>query len=292
MSPVQAELSATHIAAGGCYRPPLDPCNPSNAGTRMEGGKAVFENDNYRITCGDDNEVLVYNKHTGEIYRAWGDPHMDVDGQHAFDFWGTTTLQLDDGTKVTIETTPTSNHMTLASKVTITNGDYGVQISGVDTHTTGDLRIDEAKGWGRVLDSVVDDGNVLTENRCGSGFVAVDDFGCVRRVDQHYIDQTDLQKGGALTERFKDAFRLFSGLLAIRFLGAFLGALAGRQAHHDGHHGGQHHGVHHGHHGHHAHPRDPGSILWPGGTPCFDETGRRPPISFHLSLVRFDVQTR
>ncbi len=209
---------------------PFDPANPTNASTTMQGGRAVFENDNYRITAGDNNEVNITNKHTGETYQIWGDPHVNVDGQHAFDFWGTTTFKLEDGTNVTIQTTPWANNpnATLASKVTITNGDYGVQISGVDTNKTGDLKIDEAKGWGEVLDWAVDDGNVLQENPAGKGFVAVDDNGMVRKVDQQYINQTDLTKGGAdkLQNQFKDAFRLLGGLLSISFAGMFLGALA------------------------------------------------------------------
>jgi hypothetical protein len=220
------------IATGGCIPRcppgPIDRSNPSNASTSMQGGKAVFENDSYRITAGDDNEVVIHNKITGETYRAWGDPHMMIDGQHAFDFWGTTTFVLDDGTKVTIETTPWGGNpnATVSSKVTITNGDYGVQITGVDTNTRGDLAIDEGRGWGRVVDWAVDDGNVLHENTFGSGFVAVDDQGRLRQVDQNYINQTDLLKGGALTEGHRDAFRLLGGLMAISFVGAFLGTLA------------------------------------------------------------------
>ncbi len=181
-----------------CPPPECDPGNPTNAKTTMEGGKAVFENDNYRITAGDDNNVLIHNKCTGETYEAWGDPHMKIDGEQAFDFWGTTTLNLDDGTKVTIETTPFGSNpdMTLASRVTITNGDYGVRISGVDTNQTGDLRIDEAEGWGEVLDAVTRDGNRLYENSNGAGFVGFDRDGCLRKVDQAFIDKTDLLKGG------------------------------------------------------------------------------------------------
>jgi hypothetical protein len=216
---------------------PFDPANPTNASTTMQGGRAVFENDNYRITAGDNNEVNITNKHTGENYQIWGDPHVNVDGQHAFDFWGTTTFKLEDGTNVTIQTTPWANNpnATLASKVTITNGDYGVQISGVDTNKTGDLKIDEAKGWGQMLDWAVDDGNVLQENPAGKGFVAVDDNGIVRKVDQQYINQTDLTKGGAdkLQNQFKDAFRLLGGLISISFAGMFLGALA-KAIHHAG----------------------------------------------------------
>ena len=211
-------------------QPFIDPTNPTHASTSMHGGQAVFENDNYRITAGDNNEVNITNKHTGETYQIWGDPHVNVDGKHAFDFWGKTTFQLEDGTKVTIDTTPyaANPNATLASKVTITNGDYGVQISGVDTNTKGDLKIDEAKGWGRVLDDVVDDGNVLQENPAGKGFLAVDGNGKIHAVDQQYINGTDLVKNGAdkLQDQFKNMFQAFSGLLSISFAGMFVGALA------------------------------------------------------------------
>ena len=206
--------------------------NPTNASTSMVGGKVCFENDNYRITMGDDNSVNIFNKNTGENYLAWGDPHMQVDGQQAFDFWGTTTLALEDGTKVTIETTPWANNpeMTLASKVTITNGDYGVQVTGVDSNQVGDLTFEEARGFGELADAVVDDGNVLHENPFGKGFLGVDDTGTLRPVDQQYINQTDLKKGGALEQRFAQAFQAMIGLMAVAFVGRFLDGLSGNAA--------------------------------------------------------------
>ena len=202
-----------------------DSSNPTNARTSMQGGEAVFENDNYRITADDNNTVTINNKHTGETYQAWGDPHMKIDGKDTFDFWGKTSFKLEDGTKVTIDTTPDKNNpgATLSSKVTITNGDYGVQISGVDSNKHGDLKIDEAKGYGRVLDAVVSDGNVLHENPAGKGFVAIDKHGDIRAVDQNYINQTDLKKGGALQNQFQDAFSRLGSLLSIAFEGMFLG---------------------------------------------------------------------
>lgn len=249
-----ATLSATTTSL-----PPsgVDRSNPTNASTSMQGGQAVFENDNYRITAGDNNTVTIHNKNTGETYQAWGDPHMKVDGKQAFDFWGTTTLKLEDGTKVTIETTPWANNpnMTLSSKVTITNGDYGVQISGIDTNRVGDLKIQEAEGWGQTLDWVVDDGNRIHENPAGQGFVAIDGNGNIRKVDQNYINQTDLMKGGAdrLTDQFKDAFRALTGLASIHFVGAFLDALngggqGGGRPRDDNDHGQPAH--HHHHHNH------------------------------------------
>ena len=206
--------------------PAFDPANPTNASTRMQGGKVCFENDNYRITMADDNTVAIHNKNTGENYLAWGDPHMNVDGEHVFDFWGTTTLSLDDGTKVTIETTPWLNNpeMTLSSKVTITSGDYAVQVSGIDTNQVGDLKFEEGKGWGGLTDLLVADGNVLYENPFGKGFLGLDG-GQLQKVDQSYINKTDLSKSMNLQARAADAFAQMTGLLSVGFVGSFLGAM-------------------------------------------------------------------
>jgi hypothetical protein len=202
--------------------------NPSHAHTEKVGGKVQFENDNYRITAGDDNTVDIYNKNTGESYQVWGDPHVKIDGTQAFDFWGTTTFQLDDGTKVTINTTPWANNpnATLASKVTITNGNYGVQITGVDSNRTGDLAFEEAKGLGRLADWAVPDGNTIHENPFGSGFLGVDSKGRLRQVDQQYINETDLTKGGALQAQAQEALKQLAGLIAVSFVGSFLAGLA------------------------------------------------------------------
>lgn len=225
-------LNSTYAPGSPCQPTPgCDGINPTHATTTMQGGKAVFENDNYTITMGDDNTVTIRNKHTGETYQAWGDPHMNIDGKHEWDFWGTTTLQLEDGTKVTIETTPWERNesMTLSSRVTITSGDYGVQVSGIDTNCVGDLRIDEAPRFGNTLDAVVGDGNVLHENPAGKGFLAIDSQGRIRAVDQAYINETDLMKGGAdrVADRYADAFRLLASLVSISVIGGFLDVLRG-----------------------------------------------------------------
>lgn len=217
-------------AASAAASRAADAGNPTHAATTLVGGQVQFENDRYRITMNDDNQVRIANKATGEDYRIWGDPHVEVDGRHAFDFWGTTTFALDDGTKVTIETTPWqgSAEATVSSKVTITNADYAVQVSGIDGNTRGDLQFEEAAGWGRLADAAVDDGNELHENRFGSGFLALDAAGQVRRVDQQYINETDLKKGGALQALFADAFRQMGGLMSILFLGALAGGVPGQ----------------------------------------------------------------
>lgn len=65
------------IAVGGCTGRE----QPSTR--RTADGKVQFENANYRITADDNNEILIHNKNTGENYRIWGDPHVEVDGKHA-----------------------------------------------------------------------------------------------------------------------------------------------------------------------------------------------------------------
>lgn len=232
--------------------------NPTHASTVKEGGQVKFENDNYRITAGDNNEVNIVDKHTGETTHVWGDPHVDVNGKHAFDFWGTTTFNLKDGTKVTIETTPLNSNpsVTLASKVTITNGDYGVQIKGVDTNKVGDLSFEEGKGWGKLIDATTSDGNELYAKQNGGGYVGVDDKGHVRNVDQNFINETDLKKGGAFKDQLQNAFSRLSSLISIIVQGRFAGS-AGSDGGHESapQHHHHHHGVHHGHFHFHI-PRD------------------------------------
>lgn len=227
LNPITATLDIAAFSAA---------CSQSPS-TRMQGGKAVFENDHYRITAGDDSSIVITNKQTGESYRVWGDPHVDVDGRHAFDFWGTTTFELEDGTKVTIQTTPSEDHpgQTLSSTVTITSGDYGVRISGVDGEKKGDLKIDEAVGWGGLLDAVTADGNRIYENPFGKGFIGVAVNGSVKKVDQSFIDKTDEVKAKALENKLRAAFSQLGGLVSIVLAGTFLGALGGAVARTLGH---------------------------------------------------------
>jgi hypothetical protein len=110
----------------------------------------------------------------------------------------------------------------------------------VDTNTVGDLKINEAAGWGSTLDWVHDDGNVLQENPAGKGFLAVDGNGQIQKVDQNYINKTDLVKNPGLdpsTQQqaghfLQQVFSAFSGLLSATLSGAFLHALG------NGNHGG------------------------------------------------------
>lgn len=215
-------ISASLVVSGsGIDRPLADA--PTTG--RTADGNVRFENDNYRITAGDDDQVLIENKATGEQYRIWGDPHVEVDGRQAFDFWGQTTFVLDDGTKVTIETTPWAkggNGATVASKVTITDGAYTAEISGVDTNTRGDLEFREFHGvHATVHELATRDGNVLYENGSGAGFVALDRDGGFVGVDQAFINATDEIKQGGISfmQQYREAMHVFGSLVRIVFSG-------------------------------------------------------------------------
>lgn len=161
------------------------------ASTAMKEGHVAFENAHYTIDVNDKGEIKINNKDTGEHYRIWGDPHVDVDGKRAFDFKGDTSFILEDGTKITVETTPWkgNNGQTISSTVSIIDGEsaYGVRITGVDDNQLGDLAYEEVPQFGSFLDAMLDDGNYVHENPLGQGFIAVGKDGWAE-VDQSVMD--------------------------------------------------------------------------------------------------------
>jgi hypothetical protein len=157
---------------------------------QQNGGQAHIDLGNYTIDVNEGNsEFTVTNKKTGETTRIWGDPHVDVDGKHVGDFYGTTTLNLDDGTKITINTTPfnAGNGMTLSSRLTITQGDRAMVIRGLDQNTLGDLEISQIPVLGQLVDSLVPDGANIYENPEGSGWLRLDQGGQLVGVDGAFL---------------------------------------------------------------------------------------------------------
>ncbi|MEJ6871894.1 DUF1521 domain-containing protein, partial [Bradyrhizobium japonicum] len=70
---------------------------------------------------------------TGHVTVIHGDPHVDADGdgKDDFDFKKDMTFQLDDGTKITVDTVDIGKGKTMASKLTITNGDNAMVVEGL-----------------------------------------------------------------------------------------------------------------------------------------------------------------
>lgn len=121
------------------------------------------------------SEIKIVNTRTHEETRIWGDPHVDYnkDGRNDFDFWGTTTFKLEDGTKITINTEPWKGNanMFVANNIVVTKGDQSLAIDGLSQNKLGDLKIHQGLN-GRQLDRLVPDGALtLRENPHGAGWL-------------------------------------------------------------------------------------------------------------------------
>ena len=129
--------------------------------------------DGYKLQIDERNsEMTIINENTGERTRVWGDPHVEVDGKHAFDFWGTTTFTLENGTKLTINTEQWNGNpnMYVASQVVITRGDRAIVVDGISQNQLGDLSVTQSMN-GQALDAAHRDGLQLDENGAGGGWL-------------------------------------------------------------------------------------------------------------------------
>lgn len=130
----------------------------------------------YELRLNEKNsEIKIINTKTNEETRIWGDPHVDYnkDGKNDFDFWGTTTFKLENGTKITINTEPWkgNKNMYVANNIVVTKGQQSLVIDGLSQNKHGDLKIHQGLN-GHKLDALVADGKLtLRENPNGVGWL-------------------------------------------------------------------------------------------------------------------------
>ena len=157
----------------GCFCPKPDAQwtvkNPGNGTANIDLGK-------YELQLDEKNsQIKIVNKNNGEVTNIWGDPHIDwnKDGKTDANFWGKTTFQLEDGTKITIDTEPFKNNPNeyVSSEVTVTRGDHAMKITGLSQNELGDLKVEYADRGGQALDWATTDGFVVRENACGEGWI-------------------------------------------------------------------------------------------------------------------------
>lgn len=165
----------------GCQCPPqrgndtpaYQPVDDAKWTASVEGSTGEIDlGDGYTLQLDERNsEITIHNAETGETTRVWGDPHVDIDGKHAFDFWGKTTFQLENGTKITIDTEQAKSNPDeyFASKLTITKGSQAIEVNGISQNEIGDLSVTQSSN-GYQLDARTGDGFVLNENDAGSGW--------------------------------------------------------------------------------------------------------------------------
>ncbi len=138
--------------------------------TLGQGGQGDIDlGDGYKLHLNQNNsEVDIIDQNTGHTTQIWGDPHVNVDGKQAFNFAGTTTFNLGNGTKITINTQQWAGNPNayVANQLVITKGNQAIVVDGLSQNKTKDLSISMSNN-GRALDAATRDGYVLNESADG-----------------------------------------------------------------------------------------------------------------------------
>lgn len=199
----------------GCFCPCKQP-NGKDAKWTVNNpgdGKANIDLGKYELQLDEKNsQIKIINKENGEVTNIWGDPHIDwnKDGKTDADFWGKTTFQLEDGTKITIDTEPWKGgkDMYVASEVTVTRGDHAMKISGISQNELGDLKVEYADRGGQALDWAVTDGFTVRENANGEGWVNPD-TGKLATQEDFNVTKPGAEKPYEFTQQFGQALGLY-----------------------------------------------------------------------------------
>ena len=189
-------------------------------------GKADIDLGNYTLQLDESNsQMKIVNKNNGEVTNIWGDPHIDwnKDGKTDANFWGTTTFQLEDGTKITVNTEPYKNNKNeyVSSEVTVTRGENAMKITGLSQNELGDLKIETADRGGQALDWATKDGFVVKENSKGEGWVNAD-TGKLANQKDFDVTKPGAEKPYEFTQSFGQALGVY---LAMGFMSDFAGLL-------------------------------------------------------------------
>lgn len=154
------------------FNPPSPPVAQWSAQSTGQNTAEVDLGDGYALQFNErQSEIYIRNAKTGETTRIWGDPHVDVNGERAFDFWGTTTFTLENGTKITINTEQWNGNPNayVASQVVITRGTNAIVVDGISQNKLGDLSVSMSNN-GLAIDAQHRDGFVLHENATGTSW--------------------------------------------------------------------------------------------------------------------------
>jgi hypothetical protein len=228
------------IVRGGCVKPGWGDCvmpEPKAQWTAKVDGANTAKidlGDGYRLEIDErSSQIMILNDKTGEKTRIWGDPHVEIDGKHAYDFWGTTTFTLENGTKITINTEQWGGNPNayVASQLVITKGDNAIIVDGVSQNKLGDLSVSMSNN-GEMIDDMTRDGYTLHENRTGSGWrtevgnVATQDDLMATAVGREYGPGSDKPSLGE-TEVFPSITDIGNFLGSFLLLGMFAPFLGG-----------------------------------------------------------------
>ncbi len=162
---VMSESSINQLSDGA-----LDQVNSLSASEKD--GKIVVEIGNgYTLEVPKNNtdQSWTLKDKNGISVKIWGDPHVDESdksGSADWDFKQQSTFVLQDGTKISVGTTPWSGNssMTVTSSLTITRGDEVVQVKGIDNNQ---VTFSDSQTGGRQTDTTTHDGYIFYESETG-----------------------------------------------------------------------------------------------------------------------------
>ncbi len=129
-------------------------------------GRARLDlDDGYWLSLNEfQSEVMIENSNTQMETRIWGAGQVAVNGTDAGQFWGTTSFELANGAKITIETAEDlAKNSYFLDKLTVTKEDRAVIITGVGNEAMGDLTLQQSND-GYNVDDAARDGYVLEED--------------------------------------------------------------------------------------------------------------------------------
>lgn len=184
-STIQTLLAKALESGNQMPRPAPAPLPPNNSWgvAQHQDGKAAIDIGNYLLRVDENSGSMeLINKHNGESSQIFGFSRFDTNGDGAanLNFRGPITLNLEDGTRVTVNTKPSelwSYHANteVPHQLVITRGDQAMVVNGLDSQTRGDLTIAHGSG-GQMVDFATPDGVNLFENPNGTGWLVMDGY--------------------------------------------------------------------------------------------------------------------
>lgn len=211
-----------------------EPAAPPLQATMPQDGKASIDlGDGYTMTLNERSSEIVITDAEGNKTRIWGDPHVDVTGAgskkyRAGDFYDTSTFELENGTKITINTEPWKkggNGAYVASQVVVsTASGQGLVVDGISQNQLGDLKITTGLD-GKALDFAHDDGFNMYEDDKGNGNYGWTSEFTGERVTRSEMKEMTLHKNRGMREAL-EADRDFTNMFTSWLVFGDIGALA------------------------------------------------------------------
>ncbi len=222
------------IVPGGCCRPGRgdiicpEPAAQWTASLDSTNTAKINLGDGYWLEIDErSSQMTIINDNTGERTRIWGDPHVEIDGKQAFDFWGTTTFTLENGTKITINTEQWQGNPNayVASQVVITKGDNAIIVDGISQNKLGDLSVSMSNN-GYAIDGAFRDGFTLNENASGSGW-RTEVGNIATQADLNATAVGGAYGPGSTTASLGEISQDLGSFLILGLFAMFLGAIVG-----------------------------------------------------------------